>query len=73
MTGPATLRAWMATQNQRSADLATSLGVSVSYVSKLRRGRLAPSRTTALALELVSGGAVPAAAWDTPAEDRAAA
>lgn len=73
MTGPAVLRAWMATHNRRSADLAEELGVSVSYVSKLRRGRLVPSRTTAIALEHVSKGAVSAAAWVPTAEDRAAA
>jgi DNA-binding transcriptional regulator YdaS (Cro superfamily) len=62
-TGAVELRVWMARNGVNGAQAARLFGVSRGRLASYRTGRYRPSLDSALAMERVTGGAVPAASW----------
>ncbi|KPU83721.1 hypothetical protein JI58_07875 [Marinosulfonomonas sp. PRT-SC04] len=48
------------------AVFSESIGVTQATVSRLARGKMVPSLELALAIEVVTNGAVPVSSWVTP-------
>lgn len=62
-TGPERLRAWLTDNGKTGREFSEELGVQPETVSRILHRRLPVSRTVALAIECLTGGQVPRAAW----------
>lgn len=62
--GARLLGAWMQRREYSAGAVARLIGCHRSFVSLLLSGKRKPSLNTALVLDRVSGGAVPAASWE---------
>lgn len=58
------LSAYLKSAGIRQAELASVLGISRGYMSELASGDKSPSRTLAVKIEHVTGGAVSVSSWD---------
>ena len=63
--GPRLLRAWLTAQGKTMTAFAADLGLTLETLSRYLSGKMAPSRTSALAIEFLTAGAVPASSWVT--------
>lgn len=57
------IKKWLKAEGRTSKWLAGMLGISVDHMSKISTGKVQVTRTTALAIERVTNGAVPADSW----------
>lgn len=63
-TGGQKLDAWRASQGIKKGWLADKIGVNDSTLTRWVIGDVIPQRTARLAIELVTGGAVPTSVWE---------
>lgn len=63
----------MAENEISDADFAELIDKDRTLVNRLRRGKVRPTLDMALAIERVTGGAVPMQAWALPPDDAEAA
>lgn len=58
-----TLQEWMATEGLTDDQVANSIKADRSTISRIRRGKIHPSKATTEALILLSGGAIDIASF----------
>ena len=58
------IKSWLESEGRSSKWLAETLGISEQHMSKISTGKAQVTRTTALAIERVTNGAVPADSWN---------
>lgn len=66
-----TLQEWMDANGVTDADVAARAAVDRSTISRVRRGKIAPSLTLAVALNAITAGCVPMQSF-LPREDATA-
>lgn len=62
---PELLRTWLESQGKTAYAFAVELEVTAEMLSRWMRRRVLPSKVAALAIELLTGGAVPHTRWGT--------
>lgn len=62
---PELLRAWLESQGKTAYGFAVELEVTAETLSRWMRRRVQIPKVAALAIELLTGGAVPHARWGT--------
>ena len=67
-TGGKMLEAWRVKEGRYKSWLASKIGVDMSTLSRWVSGETLPQRTARLAIESVTGGAVPVSAWEVEGE-----
>lgn len=67
-----TLKSYRQSNGIRQSDLASSLGVDQTTISKLEAGTIRPGLDLAFAIERQTDGAVPASCWLEPQQPEAA-
>lgn len=60
---PRRLHEWLLRERMTQADFAKLLEIAPETLSRLMNGRLAPSKVVRIAVEHVTGGAVPERSW----------
>lgn len=60
---PDLLRAWLDSRRKTAQEFAAELGVGPEWLSRCMRRRASPSKVGALAIEFLTGGAVPHTRW----------
>ena len=54
---------WLDLSGRTAKSLASHMGVSEQWVSKLRNGHITPRKSDAIAIEKFTDGAVPITVW----------
>lgn len=62
-SGPKLLSKFLAERDMLDRELASAVGVHISYIGYLRRGERMPGLAIALGIERHTDGAVPATSW----------